>query len=220
LIQLSEPWFAGSGPQASVRSSIAEGLKQSLLREKSISPHDIDCAHTNIAFYVDGAPKRATDTIVIYDSIYGGLRLTEPLFADFSDYLAMLEKGAQFAGSNAFIDTDTVSKLRDWLQTLAPGAASITGAPAAGDGEYLIYAPGSEVAMLHQGVLVDRVLIEPKLMPVGDSVMLMYRYENGNRGAAWVAHDQIQATGQDWHYAFWNPKTGQIRDADATEGSF
>ncbi|MEH2550749.1 DEAD/DEAH box helicase domain-containing protein [Bradyrhizobium sp. AZCC 2262] len=220
LIRVTEPWFAGTGPQANVRSSIAEGLKQLLLREKSISPNDIDCAHTNIAFYVEGAPKRATDTIVIYDSIYGGLRLTEPLFAEFPDYVAMLERGAQLAGSNAFIDADTVSKVRDWFQTLSPGVAAITGAPAAGEGEYLIYAPGSEVALLHQGVLVDRVLIEPKLMPMGESTMLMYRYDSGNRGAAWIPHDQIQAIGQDWHYAFWNPETGQIRDADMTDGAF
>ena len=73
LIKISEPWFAGTGPQANTRSSIAEGLKQLLLREKSISPNDIDCAHSNIAFYVDAAPRRATDTVVIYDSIYGGL---------------------------------------------------------------------------------------------------------------------------------------------------
>jgi len=220
LIEISEPWFAGTGPQANTRSSIAEGLKQLLLREKSISPNDIDCAHTNIAFYVDGAPRRATDTIVIYDSIYGGLRLTEPLFAEFREYLTMLEKGAQLAGSNAFIDVDTVSKLRAWFAALAPGAASITGAPIAADGEYLIYAPGSEVAMLHHGVLVDRILIGPKLMPMGDSTMLMYSYENGNRGGAWIPHDQIQATGQNWHYAFWNPETNEIRDADVSDGAF
>ncbi|AWM10768.1 DEAD/DEAH box helicase [Bradyrhizobium symbiodeficiens] len=220
LIKISEPWFGGTGPQSNTRSSVAEGLKQLLLREKSISPNDIDCAYTNIAFYVDGAPRRATDTIVIYDSIYGGLRLTEPLYAEFSDYLAMLEKGAQLAGSNAFIDTDTVSRLRSWFGSLAPGAPSITGAPIAADGEYLIYAPGSEVALLHQGVLVDRVLIAPQLMPLGDAIMLMYSYENGNRGGAWIPHDQIQATGQNWHYAYWNPETGEIRDAESSDGVF
>lgn len=46
--------------------------------------------------------------------------------------------------------------------------------------------------------------------------MLMYRYENGNRGAAWIPHDQVQ----DGHYAFWNPDVGQIRDADTTDGEF
>ncbi len=220
IIKISEPWFAGTGPQANARLGIAEGLKQLLLREKSISPNDIDCAHTNIAFYVDGAPRRATDTIVIYDSIYGGLRLTEPLYAEFPDYLAMLDKGAQLAGSNAFIDTNTVSQLRGWFETLAPGVASITGAPIAADGEYLIYAPGSEVALLHQGVLVDRILIAPRLMPVGNATMLMYSYENGNRGSSWIPHDQIQPTGQNWHYAFWNPDTNEIRDADVSDGAF
>jgi len=134
--------------------------------------------------------------------------------------LAMLDKGAQLAGSNAFIDTNTVSQLRGWFEALAPGVASITGAPIAADGEYLIYAPGSEVALLHQGVLVDRILIAPRLMPVGDATMLMYSYENGNRGSSWIPHDQIQITGQNWHYAFWNPDTNEIRDAEVSDGAF
>jgi DEAD/DEAH box helicase domain-containing protein len=221
LLRINEPWFAGNGSPASVRQSVVEGLKQLLLRDKSISPNDIDGAHSNIAFYVDGAPKRATDTVVIYDSIYGGLRLTEPLFSEFSSYLAMLDKAVQLAGSSAFVDSDIAARLRQWFEGLSLGIPSVTEAPLAGEGEYLIFAPGSEVAVLHQGVLVDRKLIEPKLFRIGDASMLMYRYENAGRdGGAWVPHDQIQPTGQDWHYAFWNPETGEIRDVDAVEGSF
>jgi DEAD/DEAH box helicase domain-containing protein len=220
VLRINEGWFAGNGQQATVRLAVAEALKQLLLRDKSISPNDIDAAHTNIAFYVDGAPRRATDTIVIYDSIYGGLRLTEPLFGEFSSYLTMMDKAAELAGTGAMVSADVAVKLRDWFAGLSHGTPSITEAPIAGDGEYLIYAPGSEVAVLHQGVLVDRQLVEPKLFNVGDATMLMYRYENGGRGGAWVPHDQVQATGQDWHYAFWNPTTGEIRDADTVDGSF
>ena len=85
---------------------------------------------------------------------------------------------------------------------------------------WLLVVGGGEVAVLHQGVLVDRHLVEPKLFSVGEATMLMYRYENGGRGGAWVPHDQVQARGQDWHYAFWNPTTGEIRDADTVDGSF
>jgi DEAD/DEAH box helicase domain-containing protein len=84
ILKINEPWFSGGGEPAMVRQAVAEALKQLLLRDKSISPSDIDCAHTHIAFFVDGGPRRATDTIVIYDSIYGGLRLTEPLFNEFA----------------------------------------------------------------------------------------------------------------------------------------
>jgi DEAD/DEAH box helicase domain-containing protein len=220
VLRINEPWFAGSGTQAMVRQAVAEAMKQLLLRDKSISPSDIDAAHTHIAFYVDGAPRRATDTIVVYDSIYGGLRLTEPLFGEFSSFLDMLDKAAQLAGANAFVSGDLTDQLRAWFASLSPGTASMTEAPIASDGEYVIFAPGSEVAVLHQGVLVDRILIEPKLLNVGDATMLMYRYDNGGRGDAWVPHDQIQPAGQDWHYAIWNPSTGEIKDADTPDGEF
>jgi DEAD/DEAH box helicase domain-containing protein len=220
VLRINEAWFSGGGTQAFVRQAVSDAFKQLLLRDKSISPNDIDGAFTHIAFYVDGAPKRATDTIVIYDSIYGGLRLTEPLFSEFPSFLDMLDKAAQLAGSNAFVSSDIASKLREWFDTLSPGVPGTTGVPIAGDGEYVIFAPGSEVAVLHQGVLVDRQLIEPKLFAVGDTKMLMYRYDTGGRGDAWVPHDQVQPAGQDWHYALWNPETGEIRDTDGTDGAF
>jgi DEAD/DEAH box helicase domain-containing protein len=106
VLKIDEPWFAGGGAQALIRQAVSDALKQLLLRDKSISPNDIDGAHTHIAFYVDGAPRRATDTIVIYDSIYGGLRLTEPLFSEFSNFMDMLDKAVQLAGSNAFVSGD------------------------------------------------------------------------------------------------------------------
>ncbi len=153
LIKISEPWFSGSGAPALVRQAVAEALKQLLLRDKSISPNDIDSAYTHIAFYVDGAPRRVTDTIVVYDSIYGGLRLTEPLFAEFSTFLDMLDKAAKLAGPNAFIGSNTSEQLREWFAALRPGDASAANMPLASEGEYVIFAPGSEVTVLHLGVL-------------------------------------------------------------------
>jgi DEAD/DEAH box helicase domain-containing protein len=220
VLKINEPWFEGSGPQSSIRQAIADAFKQLLLRDKSISPNDIDSAHTHIAFYVEGAPRRATDTVVIYDSIYGGLRLTEPLFGEFSNFLDMLDKAAELAGSSAFVSSDTVIKLRTWFETLAPGTPAASELPAAASGEYVIFAPGSVVAILHQGALVDRELLEPKLFPVGDTKMLMYRYDTGGRGDAWVPHDQVQKSGQDWHYALWNPESNEIRDVADSNDSF
>ncbi len=221
VLKIDEPWFAGSGAPALVRQAIAGALEQLLLREKSISPNDIDSAHSHIAFYVDGAPRKATDTIVVYDSIYGGLRLTEPLFTEFPDFMDKLDKAAAIAGANAFVSGDLAQKLRAFFETLTSGAGAAMQAPAPGDGEYVIYAPGSSVAVLHNGVLLDRLIVEPKLFTLGSTEMLMYRYDTGGRGDGWVPHDQIQPTGQDWSYAYWNPTTGEIRTQDEhEEGSF
>jgi DEAD/DEAH box helicase domain-containing protein len=187
-----------------------------LLREKSISPNDVDSASTNIAFYDSGGPRRALDTIVIYDSIYGGLRLTEPLFTDLSEFIDKLDRAAELAGADAFVSEDTAVKLRGWLSGLQEGVASPerTLSPAAD--EFVIYTPGSEVAILHQGVFVERKLLKPQLFPVGDSKMLMYSYETDGRGIGWVPHDQVQPTAQEWSFSYWNPNTGVIRRSKTT----
>lgn len=222
VIRIDEPWFSGgSGPQPAVRGAVAEGLAQLLLREKSIAPTDIDHAHTHIAFYDMGVPRRATDTIVVYDSIYGGLRLTEPLFTEFPDFLDRLERAADLAGGSAFVDESVVTRLREWLAGLSEGAASPTAGLKAPDGEFIIYAVGSEVSVRHNGVLVERTLLEPRLFEIGDTSMLMYRYEGHGEGQRWVAHDQIEPTGQNWKHVFWNPVTGEVSDPEAQDtGSF
>jgi DEAD/DEAH box helicase domain-containing protein len=132
----------------------------------------------------------------------------------------MLEKAAELAGASAFVSEGLTGALRAWFSSLSPGTASMSQAPIASDGEYVIFAPGSEVAILHQGSLVDRKLIEPKFFNVGATKMLMYRYDTGGHGDAWVPHDQIQPSGQEWHYAIWNPTTGEIKDTEMSDGNF
>ena len=152
---------------------------------------------------------------MVYDSIYGGLRLTEPLFTELSEFLERLQKGAELAGPNAFVPEEIAAKLLAWCSTLQAGGVSAERSLAPEDGEYVIYTPGSEVAVLHQGVFVERRVLEPILQSVGDTQMLMYRYDTGNRGGSgFVPHDQIQATGQDWSYSYWNPVTGEIRPVE------
>ena len=124
VLQIKDDWFSGSGQAALVRRSVSDALRQMILREKSIAPSDIDDAHSHIAFYQSGVPRRATDTIVIYDSIYGGLRLTEPLFEDFSDFLERLQKAAEMAGDEALVSEDVIAKLLDWYESLQEGALS------------------------------------------------------------------------------------------------
>lgn len=218
--KIEEPWFAGSGPpQIQVRKAVVEALTQLVQREKSISPNDIDSAYTNIAFYEAGAPRRATDTVVVYDSIYGGLRLTEALFAELPDFISRLEKAAQLAGDGAFVSQEIASKLRVWYGSLQQGTAAGERALTPSDGEYVVFTPGSTVAVLHQGMLVERQLLHPVLFPIGDTKMLMYQYDTAGRtdGQGFVPHDQIQATGQDWSYSYWNPVTSQMRPVEQEE---
>lgn len=223
VIQIREDWFQGGGASKSqTRAKVAEALAELLQRERSLAPTDIDSAATNIALYENGAPRRVTDTIVIYYSIYGGLRLTEPLFDELRTYLARLARAAELVGDAALLPEGVADKLLDWVSGLQDSAAAPDAALSAPVGEYLIYAPGSVVSVISQGVLLERELIEPKIIPnpFGDGEMVVYCYNTGGKGTAMVPHEQVQATGQDWSLAFWNPKTGQIRPTTGEDGEF
>jgi DEAD/DEAH box helicase domain-containing protein len=157
---------------------------------------------------------------VIYDSIYGGLRLTEPLFEDFSDFLGRLQKAAEMAGDEALVSEDVIAKLLDWHESLQEGALTSGQQLAPPDGELVVYEPGSVVSVRMNGTLVERELLDVQFLSVGDTKLLMYRYKNRDDGDSWVPHDQIEPTGQDWKQVFWNPGTGVFTDPEEGVGSF
>jgi DEAD/DEAH box helicase domain-containing protein len=219
ILRITEDWFAGgSGAPAAVRAALAEALAEMLIREKSIAPHDLDHASTRIALYERGVPRKVTDTIVLYDAVYGGLRLTEPLFAEFDEFVERLRIAARRAGEGAFIDAPTVERLNRWFNDLQPGLVAGEGELAAPEGELLIYAPGSRVCARVNGMLQERVLVEPHLEMVFGQPTLFYRYEVAGDGKAYVQHDNIEPTGHEWRKVFWNPESGVITDPE--DGAF
>jgi DEAD/DEAH box helicase domain-containing protein len=221
VLQIKDPWFSGSGQQALVRRAVSDALRQIILREKSIAPTDIDDSHSHIAFYQNGVPSRATNTVVVYDSIYGGLRLTESLFEEFGEVLDRLKKAAEMAGNDALIPGDIVEKLIDWHSSLQEGTMPLGRQLSAPNGELVVYEPGSLVSVRINGTLVERELLEVKFLEMGDTKLLMYRYKNRDDGDSWVPHDQIEPTGQDWKQVFWNPTTNTFEDPEnADDGSF
>ena len=220
VLQIKDAWFSGSGQQAHVRRAVSDGLRQMILREKSIAPTDIDDAHSHIAFYQGGVPRRATDTIVVYDSIYGGLRLTEPLFEDFGDFLDRLKKAAELAGTDALVPADIVANLMSWHDSLQEGAMPLGQNLVPPDGELVVYEPGSIVSLRINGTLVERELLDVKFLELGETKILMYRYKNRVDGESWMPHDQVEPTGQDWKQVFWNPQTNAFADPEDIDGSF
>lgn len=220
VIKIDEPWFSGGGEPARTRALVADALTDLLMREKSVSPNDVDSASTNIAIYKHGTPSRASDMIVIYDSIYGGLRLTEPLYNELTTYVERLVKAAQLAGDHAAVSTEIAGKLASWVNGLEIGSPSPSEQLVPAEGEVLIYSPGSVVSVLQNNVLFERTLLAPTMVNFGGTDILVYSYNLGNGTSGMIPHEQVQATGQDWSYSFWNPITKQIRDISADEASF
>lgn len=217
LIRIDEPWFSGSQPEKRLlRESIATGLLALICRDKSISPQDVDATHTNIALLTESGPKRLTDSIVIYDGVYGGLRLTEELFLELVRYVSQLDKAADLAGSDALVDEVAVAQLMAWVATLGD-ADAISTFPEVKlpDGCFQIYKPGSYVTILLNGNYFEKRIEEPRLVDLTGTgtKSLFYKYETTS-GLGMIPHDQVQPTGQEWSWVLWNPITGEIKDLD------
>lgn len=217
VVQIDEPWFAGPGAErAGVRSQIADGLLSLVTRDKSISPQDVDAAHTNIALLTEAGPQRLTNAVVIYDSVYGGLRLTECLFLEFRRYIELVAKAADLAGSDAMVPPIVAEKLEDWALSLSDGEAEGISTFVPPDGWYQVYKPGSVVSILHQGNFVEREIVAPKLadlLGIGQP-SLFYTYATKS-GTGFIPHDQVQTTGHEWSWVLWNKDTGEFQELEA-----
>lgn len=215
LIRIDEPWFAGDGDASiKARHAVMEALKAILAREHSLAPAELRGAHVNIATCGSGGARLVHDAIVIFDDVTGGLRLSAPLFTEFPALLDRLDRAAELSGPEALLESATVGKLRDWFASLAQANASPDTGPNAMPGELMIFAPKSEVAVRIKGDLVERTLLEPQILTMGEADVLMYRYETGSSAHGWVAHDQIETIGHNWRRALWNPISNAIRAVD------
>lgn len=213
ILQISEPWFAGSGNQhVQTRRIVARALKEMLVRERSIQPKDVDFAETCVAIQTAAGPRRVDDAICIYDTVYGSLRLSAPLFHDLPSYIDRLTRAAAAAGDEALLPADLASKLRVWFDHLVDRPSALRARDIdLKPGEYLVFAPGSAVSVLVRGEAIERRLLEPQLLTQNDTDVVMYRYEANPGVQGWVPHAQLIPTGQDWRYAIWTPHDGAMR---------
>ncbi|MCL5779284.1 DEAD/DEAH box helicase [Limibaculum sp. FT325] len=216
VLRIDEDWFRGSDEtQRRIREDIADGLRDLLSSEFGIAPYDIDSASSNIGLLTASGPVRLTDAVVIYDAVYGSLRLTEALYDAFPTYLARLDRGASLAGADAIVSDKIADKLRAWAETLAPAGAVNLANIKVPDGWRLVYKRRSVLGVYMNGVLFERELIEPMLVTFpGAAPSLFYKY-HVPEGDAYVPHDQIQPTGQEWGWELWCAETGEFREVEA-----
>jgi DEAD/DEAH box helicase domain-containing protein len=217
FFQISEPWFTQKG----VKVRVAEAITELLRRENSISPTDVDYAATNIAVVRDGQRGVVVDAIVIYDATYGSLRLSEPAYTRLNTLLERLKAAVSMTPDELdLLPSDLVQAFEGWFDKLGPEPDSIaellrTGSLKAGpEGWLQVYAPGSLVCRRGvQGVLIDIEIINPELVTSDDGTLrLYYRYKSTAGVRAMTPDDQIQAAGDQWSYAYWNPETNAYAD--------
>ncbi|MCC0074789.1 MAG: DEAD/DEAH box helicase [Rhodobacter sp.] len=219
VLRIEEDWFRGSQEaQRLVREHVADGLRELLSSEFGIAPYDIDSASSNIGLLTSSGPLRLTDAVVIYDAVYGSLRLTEALYDAFPTFLARLDRGATLAGDDAMVSDVNSERLRAWAGTLVPAGTIDTGNIEVPDGWLLVYKRGSVLGIYKNNVLFEREIIEPMFLDFpGVPPALYYKYRVPAEADAFVPHDQIQPTGQEWAWELWNYETGEFREIE-TDG--
>lgn len=223
MVKIEEDWFS----DPSVRKEVAEGLRDLLARERSVAPQDIDSAHTNIALATDaGLRKPITDVVVIYDRVYGGLRLTENLFDEFNRYIERLSLGAELSQGEGIVSGETSDNLRRWAQDLSDAEDFVYSQPSIeppADGNWLlVFKPSSIVGVFSKGELQDREILEPRYIesPLEPGKMVLYysyRDPVNKGGTSFTPADSTQPVGHDWEWIWWNPDTGEYRDLEEAE---
>lgn len=220
IIKINSDWFRDA------RKTIADGIREILSRGRSLSPQDVDRAHSRIRVKTDMETNGAAvaDAIIIYDAVYGGFRLTENLFDDFARYLDKLVLGADKSGEDALLSRELAVRLREWSKTLvadSSGAGVEFSNANIPEGWMQAYKPGTVAEISHFGARIELELIEPILVdPFGTGVPQLYYRCRMNGGAKEVLPTPkesavIAPIGNEWEWTLWNPETGEYREADA-----
>lgn len=209
VLKIEQDWIA----EGNIKATIADTLRDFVIRHHSISPQDVGCAATNVALVVEGSNQSVSDAIVVYDATYGSLRLTEPVFTKLGALIGLLEQSSQWAVEDAPVPEQALLALRNWvegLQAAEPGEVD-TGdmSELATDGLLWVLAPGSVVAKRDgQGVLREMEIVCPELLSIEGPPKLFYRYKD-DRGRALVPANKVELVGGDYEHHKWNPETGE-----------
>ena len=216
VIHIDEPWFHNS----TVKTRVATALKNAFALNFSIAPQDIDSVGTRIGSVSGSGPQPAENTIVIYDAVYGGIRLTEALYDSFPDFMEKLHRGSTDDPGPEQVGKELAEKLLEWGGGLPQRATGSTGLTEpvvdVPDGSYLVYAPGSIVSVPQSGSYSERKLIRPLLAEIDPGVPeVFYVYEQPNAAVTARIPATAVEPGDEYNYVFWNPETGEFREIES-----
>ena len=220
VLRIDQPWIREKG----LKESIATALKDLVIREYSVSPQDINCVATHIAFVRNGMRKAISDGIVIYDGTYGSLRLTEPIFTDLSRLIERFERATELTehDEDAPLPKSVVKNLREWWEELSDTTVPPFEDNVIPDGFIQVLKAGSRVSMSdNRGVLHDIEIVAPEMFNpqsygLEGDIKLFYQYRpdssRSKSGTLRVPHDAVTMTGDEWSWVLWSPTTGEFKE--------
>lgn len=228
LLCIAEPWFSAG----EAKNRFVERLNAVFAREYSILPQDVGCAATNISVRSINGGGLRSDCIVVFDQVYGSLRLTERLYFHFDHLLNRLERAASAeAESGDSGDEDflcDVRKIRNIFDSFAATTGESLLEDAGMTGKHVrVFAPESRVSYRENGKMGSEVeIIRPTVM----NGKLMYQVKCPARLSTsvstnvstkqWVAAEYIEPTAGDgeWDQAWWNSESEEYEDPPGSLG--
>ena len=211
VMRINEHWFRASG----VKRRMADGLRDLMLREYSISSQDIAAAATNVSIIRNGQREAVTDAVVLFDATHGTLRLTEAAYLRLDHLLEQLQRSVEMTPPDEnSVSADMVVNMQNWLDQLGKedGAGPDADGIEEGNVWVQVYDVGSLVARRDvQGVLRDAEIVGHEFNVIDDQIQLFYLYKTERPVKAMASAESIQAIGDDWTVVYLNRETGEKR---------
>ena len=221
VLYINRDWFKGS-----IKKALATRLREVFVREYSISTQDVHSADTNISLRNSGENWVRGKCIVVYDEIYGSLRLTEKLYFEFRHVLDRLHAAADFEKDENL--KTAVAWVRDEVSKFDSGGKEGDGTITFLDDpqstslsqDYVrVFTPGSVVCRRQKGQMtVDVKIIEPIIVPEMFEGELLYRIESRlARELVRASLIEPSADADAWSYAWWNWRTQKYEEPPEEE---
>ena len=218
-IRISQPWFDGdSGEPWQARHQVAEALRAHLAYRRSIAPADISTAVDNVFVQTRKGYVLSTNSVLVYDNVYGGLGLTEALWWNLEEYAKQLLRGAgreRRRWARVWVSPENASRLAGWLDQENDEPEPSPGEPGPDDW-WRIIRPGSQVRLFRpdRDDLVEGTLVEPVWQ---DGIR--YAVEFPGHGRSLATDDQLLPQGPALDWQVWQPSTGLDQELQ-TEGAY
>ena len=218
-IRIRQPWFDGdSGEAWEVRHQVADALKAHLAYRRSVAPADISTAVDNVFVQTPRGHLLSSNSVLVYDNVYGGLGLTEALWWSLEEYAQQLLRGAdreRRGWGRIVISPENARRLLQWLHEDNDEPEGSTDDPGP-DEWWRIIRPGSQVRVYHRDRddLVEGALVEPVWQ---DGIK--YVVDCSGHGQTLAADDQLLPQGSALDWQVWQPSTGREQELQ-TESDF
>ena len=204
------------GFSENIKNSFAERLLAVFAREYSVSLKDINSHSTNISVRSADFNGRQQGCVVVYDEIYGSLRLTERLFLEFEHILTRVIESlkSEPEDDKLHLKEQDVTRIQEEVSKFTD--SSIFGdedEKSVPTGKLPAYKPGSHVLLRDQiGTCgIEVVVVQPTIM---DGEFMYQIKDDSNRqgkppAKRWVLASRIQLLNgsENWELAWWNPLT-------------